>query len=79
MELNQFAVTDYRFEATKKFPYSKDIRGTGRFALVSKCFRRWRVLLYQTEQSRAAKEQEWFEKGCCVDCRSDHFTCNLSH
>jgi hypothetical protein len=69
----------YQCAAAEKFPYSRQgIRGDGRFALISKCFRHWRVLLYPTEEARNAKADYWLHNGCGPDCRSDHFTFNLS-
>jgi hypothetical protein len=69
----------WQVAAAKRFPYSaQNIRGDGKYTCISKCFRRWRVLLYPTEEARAVKEREWNDRGCGPDCRSDHFTFTLS-
>ena len=76
-----FFTPDYRQAASRRFPLSGatgNIRGSGQFALVSKCFRRWKVLLYQTAEDRTVKLQEWNERGCCHDCTSDHEVVDLT-
>jgi hypothetical protein len=73
--------TDYRVAACRRFPLSGavgNIRGSGRYAAVNKCSKRWRVYLYPTEADRAAKLQEWQERGCGPDCRSDHERVDLT-
>jgi hypothetical protein len=66
---------DYSSPAAKRWPLSAkagSIHGTGRWALISRCKRRWRILLYQTESGRDAKYQEWDLHGCGSDCQGDH-------
>jgi hypothetical protein len=69
----------YQIAAAEKFPYSRQgIRGDGKFCCVSKCGRRWRVLLYPTAEARDAKIEYWFHNSCGPACRSEHFTLDLS-
>ena len=80
MENNQFAGLDYSTVARRKFPLSRDIRGTGKFALVSKCYRKWIVRCYQTVELRNLALQKWCDAGTCgsPSCRDEHFTFDLS-
>jgi len=68
--------------AAKRYPLSSDcgnIRGDGRYVLVSKCFHRWKVLLFANAADRDARDAKWFGDGCGhPSCRGDHFTFNLS-
>jgi len=76
-----FGTTDYRAAAAHRFPLSGacgNIRGDGKYAAVTKCFKRWKVYLYQTEADRAAKLQEWNERGCGPECRDDHHRVDLT-
>lgn len=69
---------DYSFAARKRFPLSKDIRGTGKFCLVSRCYRRWAVRCYQTLELRTKAAGKWSDQGCgSPNCRDDHFTVDL--
>ena len=69
----------YQIAAAEKFPYSRQgIRGDGKYACVSKCGRRWRILLFATAELRDARAQKWFEEGCGSGCQSSHFTFDLS-
>lgn len=68
--------------AAKRYPLSDtcgNIRGDGRYALVSKCFHRWKVLLHSTSDDRANTVERWFDKQTCgaPHCRDDHQQVNL--
>jgi hypothetical protein len=77
MENNELSV--WQLAAQKRFPYSvQGIRGDGKWAVVSKCHRRWSVLLYPDAARRDAKYDAWFENGCGPDCQDSHFKFDLS-
>jgi hypothetical protein len=68
--------------AAKRWPLSDAVgncRGDGRYCLVSKCYHRWKVLLFATPESRAEAEGWWFDKQTCgaPHCRGDHQQINL--
>jgi hypothetical protein len=89
---NQFGRSDMQQQAdrsvwqviaAKRFPLSGacgNIRGDGKYALVSKCFHRWKVLLYSTPEDRGAAGERWFDKQTCgaPNCRGEHQQVNLS-
>jgi hypothetical protein len=62
--------------AQRRFPHSfkhGKVRGTGRFALVSKCIVPWRVFLFASAQQRAEAIDRWGWNGCgAVRCTHDH-------
>jgi hypothetical protein len=69
----------YQLAAVRKFPFSaQNIRGDGKFCCVSKCARHWRVLLFPTIEAMNARYDAWFQNGCGPNCKSDHFTFDLS-
>lgn len=68
------------FEAAKKrFPRSVNrIRGSGRFALISKCTMPWTINLYQTAEERAAALERWSCNKCMAfNCGYNHETVDL--
>lgn len=72
---------DWRVVACHRFPLSGavgNVRGDGRYAAVTKCFRRWKVLLYQVAADRDNKLAEWQDRGCGPDCRFEHSAETLS-
>jgi hypothetical protein len=72
----------YQIAAAEKFPHSRqNIRGDGKWAVVSKCGRHWKILLFGTAELRDARFQKWFEDGCgpdCQDSQTSHFKFDLS-
>ncbi len=66
----------YQVAACRRFPLSGavgNIRGDGRYAIVLKCWKRWKVLLYATPEERDAKFEEWRQQCFAgIDCRMDH-------
>ena len=76
------SLQDFLPEADRRFPISGQagqIFGNGRYVLVSKCFRRWKVLLYRDKEARDARLTEWERTYCPanMDCRGNHETCEL--
>jgi hypothetical protein len=72
----------FQIAAAHRFPLSAavgNIRGDGRYALVTKCSKRWRVLLFPTAEDRDAQLTEWNRNYCPskMDCRLDHFAEDL--
>lgn len=75
-----FEMMDSRGVAARRFPFSAAagcIRGEGPYAAVTKCFKRWKVFLYQSDGQRAAKLQDWSDRGCSPDCKSEHCAVDL--
>ncbi len=69
--------------ASRRYPLSGacgNIRGDGKYCLVSKCFHRWKVLLYSTPEDRAIAEERWFDNQTCgaPHCRGEHHQANFS-
>jgi hypothetical protein len=70
----------WQLAAARKFKMSAAagcIRGDGMYCCVSRCTKRWRVLMFPTIEARDARYAAWFENGCGSVCESNHFTYNL--
>jgi hypothetical protein len=73
----------YQCAAEKRFPISAsvgNIRGDGKYALISKCGKRWRVLLFKSEEDRAFTLSQWHATHCPAGssgCFEDHSTEDL--
>ncbi len=65
--------------ARQRFQRSKNrIRGSGSFALVSRCTMPWTINLYQTAEERAAALDRWgWNKCMATTCAHDHICVNL--
>lgn len=61
----------------RKLPYAS-VRGEGRCVLVSKCGKRWAVLLFGSQEARNNRVAQWKANGCRFDCRQDHATALLA-
>lgn len=68
--------TGYLDVAKRRWPLSAHlIAGNGPYAIVSKCYHRWKVLLYTNPDRRAEKLRQWNDNFCGAPCCSgEHFT-----
>ena len=74
------ACLNYMDAARRRFPRTpaSRIRGSGWFALVSKCTMPWTVNLYQTKEERAATLERWSCNKCMAsNCGYSHETVDL--
>jgi len=69
----------YLETAKRRFPRSVNrIRGSGRYALVSRCTMPWTILLYETAQERAAALDRWSASKCMsINCGYEHYNVDL--